>query len=72
MTNTVKSTAFSERLKGKLEPTKGGSVYIDPAGIEWQKSQFDKVWMKVLYRNDAEGEMTVLLKWEPGRNVTLS
>ena len=22
--------------------------------------------MKVLYRNDAAGEMTVLLKWEPG------
>ncbi|HCN70362.1 MAG TPA: anti-Sigm factor, ChrR [Pusillimonas sp.] len=34
--------------------------------MEWQKSQFDKIWMKVLYRNDEEGEMTVLLKWEPG------
>ena len=25
--------------------------------------------MKVLYRNDAAGEMTVLLKWEPGAKL---
>ncbi len=25
--------------------------------------------MKVLYRNDAAGEMTVLLKWEPGASL---
>lgn len=56
----------AQRLAGKLEPTKGGSVYVDPEKLEWQKSQFDKIWMKVLYRNDEAGEMTVLLKWEPG------
>jgi len=47
------NAAFADRLKGKLEPTKGGSVYVDPESMEWQKSQFDKIWMKVLYRNDA-------------------
>lgn len=62
----VSASPFAERLKGKLEPTPNGSVYIDPSKIEWEKSQFDKIWMKVLYRNDKEGEMTVLLKWEPG------
>ena len=66
MTTAHRAVEFSERLKGKLEPTKGGSVYVDPAKMEWQKSQFDKVWMKILYRDDAKGEMTVLLKWEPG------
>jgi len=66
MTVAHHSTAFAERLKGKLDPTKGGSVYVDPSSMEWRKTQFDKIWMKVLYRNDAAGEMTVLLRWEPG------
>lgn len=60
------SAVFNERLSGKLKPTVGGSTYIDPASLEWVPSQFPKIAMKVLYRNDAEGEMTVLLKWEPG------
>jgi anti-sigma factor ChrR (cupin superfamily) len=68
-TNTTEQTEskhYAQRLKGKLEPTQGGSVYVDPESMEWQPSQFEKISMKVLYRNDAEGEMTVLLKWEPG------
>jgi quercetin dioxygenase-like cupin family protein len=60
------NTPFKDRLAGKLEPTKGGSVYVDPANLEWKPSQFPKIQMKVLYRNDEAGEMTVLLKWEPG------
>ena len=60
------SSVFNERLSGKLAPTPGGSVYVDPAQMEWQPSQFPKIQMKVLYRDDAVGEMTVLLKWEPG------
>ena len=60
------SVQTSERLSGKLEPTKNGSTYIDPKGLEWEKSQFEKIWKKVLYQNEAAGEMTVLLKFEPG------
>jgi anti-sigma factor ChrR (cupin superfamily) len=66
MTSAALSTAFAQRLKGKLEPTIGGSIYIDPGKMDWQKSKFEKIWMKVLYRDDAAGEMTVLLRWEPG------
>lgn len=62
----MSSNAFAERLKGQLEPTAGGSIYVDPAKVEWEPSQFAGIRMKVLYRNDAAGEMTVLLKWEPG------
>lgn len=69
MTTARQSTAFTERLKGKLEPTKGGSVYVDPSRMEWQRTQFDGTSMKVLYRNDAAGEMTVLLRWEPGASL---
>lgn len=57
------------RLTGHLEPTVGGSTYVDPATMEWLPSQFDKIAMKVLYRDEAKGEMTVLLKWEPGAKL---
>ena len=57
---------LEERLTGKLEPTLNGSIYVDPKKMEWEKSQFEKIWKKVLYHNEAAGEMTVLLKWEPG------
>lgn len=60
------SAVFQERLAGKLEPTLGGSTYVDPANLDWTPSQFPGIQMKVLYRNDEIGEMTVLLKWEPG------
>ena len=58
-----------ERLAGKLQPTVNGSTYVDPGQLEWQPTQFDKIAMKVLYRNEAEGSMTVLLKWEPGAKL---
>jgi anti-sigma factor ChrR (cupin superfamily) len=57
------------RLKGRLEPTIGGSTYVDPGAMDWVPSQFPKIAMKVLYRDDAKGEMTVLLKWEPGASL---
>jgi anti-sigma factor ChrR (cupin superfamily) len=57
------------RLKGQLQPTIGGSTYVDPATMEWVPSQFPKIAMKVLYRDDEKGEMTVLLKWEPGASL---
>ena len=57
------------RLTGKLQPTIGGSTYVDPATMDWQPSQFEKIAMKVLYRDEAKGEMTVLLKWEPGATL---
>jgi anti-sigma factor ChrR (cupin superfamily) len=57
------------RLKGKLEPTIGGSTYVDPSTMEWVPSQFENIAMKVLYRDEEKGEMTVLLKWEPGATL---
>jgi len=62
-------TDSDQRLQGKLQPTPNGSTYVDPEKLEWQPSQFDKIAMKVLYRDDAQGEMTVLLKWEPGATL---
>jgi anti-sigma factor ChrR (cupin superfamily) len=63
------AAVVEHRLSGKLQPTINGSTYVDPAAMDWQPSQFDKIAMKVLYRDDAKGEMTVLLKWEPGATL---
>lgn len=57
------------RLSGTRVPTPGGSTYVDPAKLDWTPSQFDGIAMKVLYRDEAKGEMTVLLKWEPGTTL---
>ena len=61
--------ARENRLAGALTATVGGSTYVDPKTMDWQPSQFEKIAMKVLYRDDAKGEMTVLLKWEPGASL---
>ncbi len=50
----------------ETEPTIGGSIYIKPDTMEWKPTRFEKVSIKVLYENAAQGEMTCLLKLEPG------
>lgn len=52
--------------KRKLEPTPGGSTYIDPEQLPWLPTRFDKVSIKVLYEDKAKGEMTCLVKLDPG------
>ena len=37
--------------RAKMKPTVNGSTYVKPQQLEWQKTQFDKVWLKVLYEN---------------------
>jgi len=53
----------------KLQPTPNGSVYMKPQDMEWAPSQFPGIQIKVLYKNEAEGEMTCLLKWQPGARL---
>lgn len=50
----------------KLEPTIGGSTYVRPSAMEWSPTRFEKVSIKVLYENKEQGEMTCLIKLEPG------
>ncbi|HTZ37470.1 MAG TPA: cupin domain-containing protein [Stellaceae bacterium] len=57
-----------ERPPG-LRPTVGGSTYVKPSEIEWKPTRFDKVSIKVLYENAERGEMTCLLKLEPGAHI---
>lgn len=69
-TDTPASTsADAERLSGHLAPTPGGSVYVQPQAMDWQPSQFEGVDIKVLYEDKARGEMTCLLRWQPGTTL---
>ena len=52
-----------------LAPTVGGSTYVKPSEMEWKATRFDKVSIKVLFEDAAKGEMTCLLKLEPGAYV---
>ncbi len=51
------------------EPTIGGSVYVRPQDMDWKPSQFPGISIKVLYENPELGELTCLLKWEPGARL---
>ena len=41
----------------------------EAAHLEWKPTRFDKISIKVLYEDAAKGEMTCLLKLEPGAYV---
>ena len=58
-------------IKSKVQPTIGASTYVDPSQIGWQPSQFEGIQIKVLYVDKEKGEMTCLLKWEPGATLPM-
>lgn len=57
--------------KTKVKATVGASTYVRPHEIAWAPTQFDKVSMKVLYQNKAKGELTCLVKLEPGAKLPM-
>jgi anti-sigma factor ChrR (cupin superfamily) len=57
-----------DRLRG-LAPTIGGSTYVKPSEMDWKPTRFEKVSIKVLYEDRERGEMTCLLKLEPGAHI---
>ena len=52
-----------------LEPTPQGSTYVKPQDMAWSATQFPGIRIKVLYQDEAAGELTCLLKWEPGARL---
>jgi quercetin dioxygenase-like cupin family protein len=59
------------KRKPKIEPTIGSSTYVKPQDMAWKPTQFDKAWVKVLYENKAKGELTCLVKLEPGAHLPM-
>ena len=56
---------------GRTQPTPGGSTYVKPSKMAWKPTQFEKVSIKVLYENEAVGEMTCLLRLDPGASLPM-
>ena len=54
-----------------VRPTIGGSVYVKPQDLSWEPTQFKGISIKVLYEDKARGEMTCLLRWEPGATLPM-
>lgn len=52
-----------------LEPTINGSTYVRPQDMAWKPTQFEGIEIKVLYEDKEKGEMTCLLKWQPGATL---
>ena len=65
---TAKTAA---KRKPKVEPTVGASTYVKPGELEWQPSPFKGIQIKVLYENKEKGELTCLLKWQPGAHLPM-
>lgn len=61
--------ATTGKKPSKIGPTIGGSTYVDPDSMDWRPSQFEGIEIKVLYEDKAAGEMTCLLKWQPGATL---
>ena len=53
----------------RLVATIGGSTYVKPSKMDWKPTRFEKVSIKVLYEDPDRGEMTCLLKLEPGAHI---
>lgn len=62
-------SSTAERLQGHLEPTPNGSTYVKPQDMDWRPSQFEGIDIKVLYEDREAGELTCLLRWQPGTTL---
>ena len=71
MPQAVRKIAHAPRRQPKMQPTPNGSTYVKPQDIPWSKTQFDKVWIKVLYEDPAKGEMTCMIKLDPGAHLPM-
>lgn len=69
--NNVVNEQLSPSRARQAQPTIGGSVYVKPQDIAWAPTQFEGISIKVLYEDKAKGEMTCLLKWEPGATLPM-
>ena len=64
----IKTKAGAGDSQASLEPT-DGSTFVKPQDMEWKPTPFEGVSIKALYEDKTLGELTCLLKWEPGAHL---
>jgi len=69
MTTQTSAEKAEAARRARMKPTVNGSTYVKPQQLEWKKTQFDKVWLKVLYEDKEKGESNVLIKLEHGATL---
>lgn len=52
-----------------LEPTPDGSTYVRPQNYGVGPTRFEGITIKVRYQDKDKGELTCLLRWEPGASL---
>jgi anti-sigma factor ChrR (cupin superfamily) len=67
----MRAVAKLKPKTGRMQPTPGGSIYVQPGRMAWAPTQFEKVSIKVLYEDKAKGEMTCLLRLDPGAQLPM-
>ena len=53
------------------QPTTWGHNYVDVAAMPWEETPTPGSRRKVLYRNDATGQATILYEAQPGATIVL-
>src|SRR6516164_1915192 len=69
--HTMDQLVQAANTAARRQPTIGGSVYVKPQELSWEPTQFKRISIKVLYEDKSKGEMTCLLKWEPGATLPM-
>jgi hypothetical protein len=69
--NDLATKATAAQRERAVQPTIGGSIYIKPQEMAWEPTQFVGISIKVLHEDKEKGEMTCLLKWEPGATLPM-
>jgi quercetin dioxygenase-like cupin family protein len=65
----METETLAPTTRKRPEPTVGGSTYIATGELEWRPTRFEKVSIKVLYEDRDKGEMTCMIKLDPGAYI---
>ena len=45
--------------------------YVDVASLPWNKTVYDGIEIKILFKDETRGLMTALFRWQPGARLPM-